>query len=545
MANAYTRHLTTPIPQSAPLNELQVPNSAGGYTFTVDDKSRLERFLILGTDGGTYYIKETDLTKQNVGFLVELIERDPTLVIDTTTKISVEGRAFRNSPAIFVMALVFKYGSVEAKGIAKSAFSHIIRTSTHLFEFAQYVELLGGWGGAKRRVIASWYTSKTPDSLAYQAVKYRQRDGWTHRDLFRLSHPKGINFGVGNFILGKEDGIRQLDDGSIILGFNDVQRADSVSELLRVLDVYKNLPWEAIPTQFLTEPKVWKKLFYNGQVSGQALVRNITRLSRIGAFSDMVFTRDYADRLTDDRMIERTKLHPIQYLLAATVHDRGQVNRRGYTGYTKDWATSPIILDALNEGFRQAFKYVPPTNKRTMIALDVSGSMSAPAAGIDLSCAELGAAMAIIIARTEQYYSIYGFSDGTAKTNWYSYNYRLLTDLGITPTMDLTTVLRKTTDQNFGNTDCALPMIYAKQNNLEVDTFVIITDNETWWGDEHPVVALNNYRQSSGIDAKLVVVAVTATNFTIADPTDRGTLDIVGGDSNLPKLVSEFSAGRI
>ncbi len=28
------------------------------------------------------------------------------------------------------------------------------------------------------------------DKLAYQALKYQQRDGWSHRDLLRLSHPR-------------------------------------------------------------------------------------------------------------------------------------------------------------------------------------------------------------------------------------------------------------------------------------------------------------------------------------------------------------------
>ena len=27
------------------------------------------------------------------------------------------------------------------------------------------------------------------DDVAYQAVKYRQREGWSHRDLMRLAHP--------------------------------------------------------------------------------------------------------------------------------------------------------------------------------------------------------------------------------------------------------------------------------------------------------------------------------------------------------------------
>ena len=35
----------------------QVTNAAGGYTFAVDDLSRLRRFLTLGTEGGTYYTR--------------------------------------------------------------------------------------------------------------------------------------------------------------------------------------------------------------------------------------------------------------------------------------------------------------------------------------------------------------------------------------------------------------------------------------------------------------------------------------------------------
>ena len=34
-------------------------------------------------------------------------------------------------------------------------------------------------------------------ALAYQAVKYRQREGWRHRDLLRLAHP-GAQTGAGN-----------------------------------------------------------------------------------------------------------------------------------------------------------------------------------------------------------------------------------------------------------------------------------------------------------------------------------------------------------
>ena len=43
----------------------QVPNSAGGYAWELDDWARLDRFLILGSEGGTYYVSERKLTKDN------------------------------------------------------------------------------------------------------------------------------------------------------------------------------------------------------------------------------------------------------------------------------------------------------------------------------------------------------------------------------------------------------------------------------------------------------------------------------------------------
>src|SRR6266480_7561 len=553
MPNPYTRALSTPVPQSEPVDPSQVLNNAKGFTFVVGDTARLERFLILGSDGGTYYVSEKDLTKQNLTFLVELIKANEERFAKIVEEISTNGRAYRNSPAIFAVALLLTHA--ENKSLAKDAVQKVCRTSTHLFEFAQYVELLGGWGRAKRSAVASWYTSKDPDALAYQAVKYRQRDGWAHRDLFRLAHPIGVNSEIGNFILGKPElALRGEDQGvpNIITGFRNVQEADSVDKVLRQLTGFPNLPWEAIPTQFLKSPEVWKKLFYNGQLAGQALVRNITRLSRIRAFDDMVFARDYATRLTDDEMIKRTRLHPINYLNAAVVHETGQLRRTsfGATQRVKDWVTSPVIVDALNSGFYQAFKHIEPSNKRTFIGLDVSGSMSAMASGLDLSCAQVGAAMAMSIARSEPYYQVFGFSDGTPRNGrsvrWWNTtdSNSSLADLGISPGMNLNEVLRKTTDQNFGRTNCALPMLYAQENSIEVDTFVVLTDNETWYGDVHPHIALQNYRKATEIDAKLVVVSMTANEFSIANPRDRGMLDVVGCDSNLPRVLADFSAGQ-
>ena len=70
---------------------------------------------------------------------------------------------------------------------------------------------------------------------------------------------------------------------------------------------------------------------------------------------------------------------------------------------------------------------------------------------------------------------------------------------------------------------------------------VILTDSETWAGDVHPSRALRDYRRASGIDARVVVVGMVANEFSIADPSHPGMLDVVGFDTATPQLISDFA----
>jgi 60 kDa SS-A/Ro ribonucleoprotein len=97
----------------------------------------------------------------------------------------------------------------------------------------------------------------------------------------------------------------------------------------------------------------------------------------------------------------------------------------------------------------------------------------------------------------------------------------------------------------FGATDCAQPMIWAKEHKVEVDVFAIYTDSETWFGSVHPVKALQEYREKMGIPAKLAVVGMVSNGFSIADPNDSGMLDVVGFDTAAPELLRGFALGEV
>jgi 60 kDa SS-A/Ro ribonucleoprotein len=117
-----------------------------------------------------------------------------------------------------------------------------------------------------------------------------------------------------------------------------------------------------------------------------------------------------------------------------------------------------------------------------------------------------------------------------------------LRDPKILQTDSLEEAMKKMIHVGGGGTDCSLPMIWAAKNNIEVDTFIVYTDNETWAHQKIPADALRDYRQQTGIPAKLIVAGMTATAFSIADPNDAGMLDVAGFDSAIPGIITDFSS---
>ena len=376
----------------------------------------------------------------------------------------------------------------------------------------------------------------------------------THRDLLRLAHPAG-RVSAGNPTLELTDEHRRLfewiarggsTDGlpRIVEGFALAQAAETPARAAELVREY-GLPREALPSEHLTSPEVWEALLEDMPMT--ALVRNLATMTRVGVLTPgSDGTAKAVAQLGDRERIRKARVHPIALLAALRTYAAG----RGVRGRHR-WTPVPAIVDALDAAFYTAFENVEPTGKRLLLALDVSGSMAGGSvAGVPgLTPRDASAALALVTAATETRYETVGFFAG--KGGWKSGRSRWagradgLTPLAISPRQRLDDVLRTVDDLPFGGTDCALPMLYAQARELEIDTFVIYTDSETWAGDVHPAQALADYRRASGIDARLVVVGMVSNGFSIADPNDPGMLDVVGFDTATPQLISDFARGAL
>jgi 60 kDa SS-A/Ro ribonucleoprotein len=553
-------------PQTEQASPLQVQNSAGGYSFPVDHWTRAERFLILGNEGGSYYATERKLTKDAASSLLKCADEDIDRLADLIHSISVQGRAYKVDPVIFALALLSDREPVLRK------LCDVLRTGGHLLQFAGQVKGFRGWGRMLRRAVASWYEAKAPNELAYQVTKYRQRGGVTHRDVLRMAHPRDYSDGhrrVYDFIttsnqkwetvqphptITNEDSLEFQrtvtgKDGAktviqkivvnpahpsfdlpsnTIQGFTRLQSATTPQEAASLIREYSGaLVREHVPTRLLDSPDVWDALL--DRMPMTAMIRNLGKMSAVGLLRPLSAAADkVVAALSDFDRSRRARIHPVQVLVAAKIYAQGRGDKGSLT-----WTPVQPVCDALDRLYYQTFENVEPTGKRILLAVDVSGSMSmGKCAGAScLTAAEGAAAMAMTIARRERNYHIMGFADS-------------FRDLGINASDTLSSILHKTRHQAFGSTDCALAIGYAMQRGLSVDAFVILTDSETYAGkDGHVHQVLAQYRQKSGIPAKLVVVGMVGNDFTIADPNDAGSMDVIGFDTSAPRAIADFIRG--
>ncbi|CUU34180.1 MAG: TROVE domain-containing protein [Armatimonadetes bacterium] len=510
----------------------QTRNDAGGFAYPLEPRQQLERFLILGTEGGTYYVSEQRLTLENVKAVLELLYQEPAYVLERTATISEQGRAYKNDPALFVLALALASGRDAIRTLALEAMPRIVRTGTHLFTFVDYLTQLRGWGRAVRRAVAHWYQARDLRELAYQVTKYRQRYGWAHRDLLRLAHPKADTAernALYRYILTREVSANlPAEVGAYLEAVERLNAPDlPLPEAARLIRDYA-LPREVVPTHLLTSAEVWNALLPAMPMT--ALIRNLATMTRVGLLTpDSEATHFVVAQLTDRARLRQARVHPLQVLAALVTYERGRGGRGSGV-----WEPVPAIVRALNGAFYATFENVAPTGKRLVLALDISGSMSWGNVGgiMGLTPRIASAALALVTLNAEQEAHVVGFS-------------HQLMPLKLKPDMPLERAVKYLERLPFGATDCALPMLWALERGVAADAFVIYTDSETWYGEVHPVEALRMYREATGIPARLVVVGMLANPFSIADPNDAGMLDVVGFDPNTPSAIAEFVRGNL
>nr|XP_033816196.1 60 kDa SS-A/Ro ribonucleoprotein [Geotrypetes seraphini] len=529
------------VSQMQPLNEKQVPNSEGGYVWEVTHMNRLHRFLCFGSEGGTYYIKEQKLGYENADALIRLIEDGRGCeVVQEIKTFSQEGRAAKQEPTLFALAICSQCVDTKTKQAAFKAVHDVCRIPTHLFAFIQFKKDLregmkcGMWGRALRKAVADWYNNKDAMAVALAVTKYKQRNGWSHKDLLRLCHLKPANEELTIVSKYITKGWKEVQETykekelsteceHLLKYLEAVEKVKHTKDELEVIHLIEEfqLVREHLLTNHLKSKEIWKALLQDMPLT--ALLRNLGKMT-----ADLVLAPSspevalVCERLCNEKLLKKARIHPFHILVALETYKQGHGNRGKL-----HWSPDQAIVDALDRAFYRTFKTVEPTGKRFLLAVDVSESMEQKVLGSVLNASTVAASMCMVVARTEKDSHIVAFS------------YEMVL-CPITVDMALPEVLKKMQKIPMGSTDCSLPMQWAQKTNTAVDVFVVFTDNETYFGNIHPAVALREYRKKMNIPSKLIVCGITSNGFTIADPEDRGMLDICGFDSGALDVIHSF-----
>jgi 60 kDa SS-A/Ro ribonucleoprotein len=497
-----------------------VQTHQGGLAYEVDQWTRLNRFLILGSDGGTFYVSGCELTRDAAQVVIDCLDEDGARVVDAIVAVSVAGNAPRQQPAIFSLALAAAHDSAAVRKAALDALPQVCRTGTHLFTFAAYIDAMRGWGRGLKSAVGKWYQERPVDQLIYQAIKYQQRDGWSHNDLLRLAHPKTDDAdrnAVYKWIVDGEYPPEKDDQIAAALAIREATSAEQVAAKIREY----RLPREVVPTEWLTDRLVWAALLDDMPMT--AMIRNLASMSKVG----LLTRRSDAEKivlneLANAERIRKSRLHPLAILMAHVVYAQGQGFRSKET-----WKPVLKVVDALDAAFYTAFANVEPTGKRMLVAIDSSGSMTyARIAGSPLTPMQAAGAMALVTLAVEPDAEVIAF-DTRVYTPALSARQRLDDVVKMLSVMG-------------GGTDLSLPWSHALGERRGFEAIVVYTDSEDGYGRNGPVRAEYRSRYPS---YREVVVAMTADRYSAVD--GPLALNVVGFDASAPQVVSEFVRGSL
>lgn len=514
-----------------------IKNHTGGYVFKLSDSALFERFLVLGIEGTMYQSGAVQLA-QYVPSIFEFIDAFGNESLALILNVANENRALKYSSVLFAYAYLVKTNSdTRVRSAGYAHMQDIIRTPTQMFEFIEYCEKFGGWSSGLRKAVNRWYLSKNADSLAYQLLKYRQRNGWTHRDVWNLSHV--FSYMKSNNV--DDNGTKLLimqaayDDfdmkvkesgglPEIVHGYLSAQKAKSVEKVVKVITKY-GLTREMIPTEYLHSKEVWEALLPKMPMT--ALIRNLSSMTRAGLFdkfgSDMN-TKHVVSAITDGEALQKSRIHPYTLMKAAHTYESG-------AGIRSTWDVMPKISDALAKAFEESFANVEPSGKNFLFGCDASGSMTwnhQQVDGMSIAPYKIAVLLALAAMKVEEYSYMIG----------YDHNVH---EFGITAADNFhSAVLKAERGIKGGSTDGSIPFKYAMDNNLMVDVFVHVTDNEVNTG-RHPYELFKEYKKKFNKNAKWIVIGLTVSDFSIGDPDDNSVLSIAGFDAGAVKVISEFA----
>lgn len=426
-------------------------NAAGGVAYALGPKQALARYAATGCISNTFYVKAEDHLDRVLNLAKEC---DSEFIARLAIFARKEGY-MKDMPAL-LMAVLASRGE-DGRAALKAAFPQVIDNGKMVRNFVQMMRSgkLGrkSLGTGPRNLVRDFFARNQPNWLFRQLSVGQDPSG---SDIVAMVHPKGRtpeHEALFGYMVGK------VKAGS--------EKWDALPPLVKQFEAWKadrSLPSPAVDFQLLVAQPLsgeqWAQIFRNGQ--WHFIRMNLNTAIRHGALkADPGLTEFIADRLRDGDVIRRARVMPHQ-LLAAYRHIHPDVPRQ--------------IVDAIHDAMELATANAPVAEGRTLIVVDVSGSMKHSISGGYLGspktskvrCVDVAALFAASYLRQNRDAAVLPV-DTSVHTGYRP-----------EPRNPILTEADRLAGFGGGGTALSAAFHHVNQRRLKVDHVVVISDQESW-----------------------------------------------------------------
>lgn len=268
--------------------------------------------------------------------------------------------------------------------------------------------------------------------------------------------------------------------------------------------------WETELSQRGNKTEVWEDLIENNKLGYMAMLRNLRNIMTANPKNiDKVW-----EKLSDKDEVLKSKLLPFRF----------------YTAYREAFHlfTSKNI-DLLETAMQHTIDNLPKINGKTVIAIDVSGSMrSLISRNSSVNCAEIAKLLAILAGKLCEEVIIYKFDTKITKVD-FSTKDRILKSV-------------KQLWADGGGTNIALPIQEMIDNKIEADRLIIFSDNEINYGFKSTCQSLiDEYRKN--INPELWVHAIDLLGYGTQQFCGKNTNIIAGWSEQILEFINTAEQG--
>lgn len=506
-----------------------VENNAGGRAYETTAEHSLAQYAMTGTFSNTFYV---DARAQ----LEDVLKLTEKVSPEFIAKLAIYARQkgyMKDMPA-FLLAIL---GNKDVK-LAELIFSQVIDNGKMLRNFVQMIRsgVTGrrSLGNALKRCVNTWLTKATLNQLLNASIGNDPSLG----DVIKMTHPKPSEPWQDAFFtwqIGKPASLEALpqkcQDYDAFMKAVALKAEGNDVALPELPDV----PFLMLSSLTLSAEQ-WKVLV--PRMTWTQLRMNLNMLARNNVFDDKENVARIAAKLRDPETIAQARPMPYQMLATYVNVDKAVIPR--------------AIIDALHDAFEISVNNAPTIDGRLVVALDVSGSMNSPITGTrkgqttKVTNTMAGSLMMASLLRKNPDVLPLAFS-----TQVYDLRNH------VEPRNAVLSTAQQLAGINGGGTACWMPFMACIEHNLEADLFIMISDNESWFGDPAGTNIHSMYQSSRTRtgqawaeykkkfpNAKLVCIDISP-NTSVQVNDQRDVLNIGGFSDNVFDLISLFAEGKI